>query len=190
MKRRSSIWLKTLLALVASVLLAALILAAQPVDLSHVQRQRTTKGSGIGDLPSAIEQTAIKQSGPLRLSEGDLNAQLAKHLPPTRTAPANEPREVLIDLQPEQARVHLTWVIGGHPLTASVDIALRRSDQHFDIEVLRGSYGRLSVPRALLPPLVPTLRALQRTCDAEITALLKIPRPKISENILELDPKF
>ena len=138
-------WINAALMLPTSALLAAAVLGFQAPDLSHVQTQRTTKGGAISDLPSAIEQTALKQSAALELSEGDLNAHLAQHLRSSQsgaTQRLGKLDQVLIDLEDNHATIHLCWRVFGHRIVASADLTLRRTEQDFQI-ARRFSAGRV-----------------------------------------------
>lgn len=97
---------------------------------------------------------------------------------------------VSIDLEPDSARLFLVWKIKGHERTASVDLAIRRDDEEFHVEILRGAYGHLEMPRGMMRPLYPALRSVADALDPEIRALFQMTKITIAKDKLVLDPRF
>lgn len=186
-------WINSALLLALSALGAGAVLCHQTPDLSGVALMPGPKEAPLRDLPDQLEQTAIKQSAPLEISEGELNDYLARRL---RGTPNGMSRRfasfdrVLIELSEGVARVHLCWNVMGHQEVARVDVSIQRTDRDFTVQLLQGAYGRLEVPRAMLTPLIPALNELARACRPEIQALFKLPHIKLTKDKVVLNPKF
>ncbi|MCB1211058.1 MAG: hypothetical protein KDK97_17175 [Verrucomicrobiales bacterium] len=154
----------------------------------------------VPDLLDQLRQTAMKRTGrgkggaAIEISEVDLNRYLARRL--TTSLPAQLKGiaafdGILVDLQPDQARVHLLWVLGaGHLSGASVDLAIKRQGDVFEVEVLRGSYGHLALPRGMMRPLAPALDRVAAALKPEIDALFQMNQVKLLEDKMVLDPRF
>ncbi len=189
----ASFWLNSLLLVPLSALAAAAVLCHRTPDLSSVQTSLQAKEAAVHDLASFLEQTAIKQAGPVELSEGELNDFLLRRLhsnPGGQSGALVRWDRLLIDLEENRARVNFCWTVLGHPTVASVDVAVQRTKQDFTIEVLHGAYGSLEVSRGWLMPLTPAMEEAARACKPEIDALFKLPNIRIAKDKLILDPKF
>jgi hypothetical protein len=180
--------LKTLLRLLSltlgSALLAAALLALRCPTLP------TTVGSAAldGGLENALEQALIKQVNPAELSEQSINATLAAQATPA--AAGEEQPQLSCTLQEGECSLYLSWQLMGQPVVARVDLAVRREGGVFVVDVLRGAYGHLQVPRGLLMPLRPVLETLRQQHAAELAALFAIPRFRFAPGKLVLAPKF
>jgi hypothetical protein len=145
------------------------------------------------DLVDDLKQASIKGAGVLEVSEADLNRQLARVLS-SRMAPPLEGRvrleSVRVRLEAGRARVFLVWEVMGWRSSAAVDLAVRRLEHVFRVEVLSGAYGRLEVPRGLMRPLTPVLRSLAAALNPEIQALFQMNQITLAQGRLRLDPRF
>ena len=189
----ASHWLQTALMLPLSGLAAAAILAHQQPDLSSVKAVLPPKEPALQNLPSMLVQTSIKQSVPLELSEGEINDYLARKLTSEQKGMSGrfaKLERLLLDFEEGNCRMHLCWEVLGHHMVGTVELTLTRTANDFEIEVKQGAYGRLKVPRALLPPLLPALQELARVCHPEIDALFKLPHIRLAKDKLVLNPKF
>ncbi len=175
-----------------SGLLGAAVAFHRAPDLSHI---RTVPGAGFepSDLAQTITQVVIKQSGKQSIEEGDLNAFLASVIAAHQrgtSARFADPESVLVDLGEDTATLHFCWRLPYHRLDAAVETKLGRVGGELVFEIVGGSYGRLRVPKMLLAPLRPALRALAAACEPELQALQSLPRLSISKEKLVLDPTF
>jgi hypothetical protein len=55
---------------------------------------------------------------------------------------------------------------------------------------MRGAYGHLHMPRGMMRPLYPSLKALAEALDPEIRALFLMNQITIARDKLVLDPRF
>lgn len=187
------LWIHAALLLPVSALTAAAVLAWQTPDLHEVQTERNAKSTQVHDLASMLQQTAIKQSATMELDEGELNDHLARRLFAKQGGASGRFASfeaVLLDIEDNRCRVNFCWRVFGHRVVGSADIAVRRTKQDFTIEVVQGAYGRLQVPRALLPPLLPALKELTKACRPEIDALFKLPHIQFAKDKVLVDSKF
>ena len=140
-----------------------------------------------------LRQTAIKRAAVMEISEAEVNRHLSTTL-------AGKVANVFgdwaafdgarIDLEPDRARLFLVWKLKGLTRTASVDLAISRDADNYHIEVLRGSYGHLDLPRGMMRPLYPMLRSVAAALDPEIKALFQMTKITIAKDKLVLDPRF
>ncbi len=145
------------------------------------------------DLVDDLKQAAIKGSGIVEISEGELNRHLGRVLTAQVQPPLSDwaKFEVLhVDLEPDVANVTLVWDVKGHRSTATVALKVVRLEKVFRVEVVGGAYGHLPVPRGLLRPLAPALRGLSDVLNDEIQALFQMNEVAIAQNKLVLDPHF
>lgn len=145
------------------------------------------------DLVDDLKQAAIKGSGLVEISEGDVNRHLARMLSGKTGAELGnwvKFEQLHVDLQPGLAGLTLVWDVQGHRSTATVNLKVSRLDKVFRVEVTGGAYGRLSVPRGLLRPLAPALIELSETLHEEIQALFQMNEVRIVQDKLVLDPHF
>lgn len=140
-----------------------------------------------------LRQTAIKRAAVMEISEADINRRLTN----TLTGKATNSLGgwvvfdgVRIDLEQDRARVFLVWQLKGQTRTASVDLAISRDADHFHVEMLGGAYGHLQLPRGMMRPLYPALRAVAEALDPEIKALFQMTKITIAKDKLVLDPRF
>ena len=145
------------------------------------------------DLLDTVLQTTIKRSAVLTLSEEEVNRHLTNALknrvrsqfPEWATLEGGR-----LDLQPNVARLFLIWNFKGFTRTVSVDLSITRDDKNFQVEMLRGAYGRLNLPRGMMRPLYPMLRMIAEALDPEIRALFQMTKITIEQDKLVLDPRF
>lgn len=164
--------------------------AHRPAELPKVAAPSAAKAD---DLLDSLHQTAIKRAAVIEISEADINRHLATTLAgkiPGMLGGWVSFDGARIDLEPDSARLFLVWKVKGYTRTASVDLALSRDDKDFHVEVLRGAYGHLQMPRGMMRPLYPSLEALAHALDPEIRALFQMTQVTIAKDKLVLDPRF
>lgn len=182
--------LQTLRLLGISLLAGATWVAHRPAELPKVAATSTAK---VDDLLDIMRQTTIKRAAVMEISEADLNRHLATTLAgkiPGMLGGWVAFDGARLDLEPGSARLILIWKIKGYTRTASVDLAISRNDNDFRVEVLRGAYGHLQMPRGMMRPLYPSLEALAEVLDPEIRALFLMNQITIAKDKLVLDPRF
>ena len=173
-----------------SLLAGATWVALRPADLPKAAVPGPAK---VEDLLDLMHQTTIKRAAVIEISENEINRHLATTL-------AGKIPGILggwvtfegarIDLEPNTARLFLIWKVKGHTRTASIDLAISRDEKDFHVEVLRGAYGHLQMPRGMMRPIYPSLRALTEALDPEIRALFQMNQITIAKDKLVLDPRF
>lgn len=182
--------LQTLRLLLISALAGAAWVAHRPAELPNTPPPSAAKADDMLDM---LRQTAIKRAAVMEISEAEVN----RHL--TTTLAGKIPNMLgdwvafdgaRIDLEPDSARLFLVWKLKGHTRTASVDLAISRDADNFHIELLHGAYGHLGMPRGMMRPLYPSLRAVAEALDPEIRALFQMTRITIAKDKLVLDPRF
>lgn len=181
---------QTLRLLGISLLAGAAWVAHRPADLPKVAAPSAAKAD---DLLDMMRQTTIKRAAVMEISEAEINRHLATTL-------AGKIPGVLggwvafdgarLDLEPDRARLFLIWKIQGYTRTTSVDLTISRDDKDFRVEVLRGAYGHLQMPRGMMRPLHPSLEALAEALEPEIRALFLMNKITIAKDKLVLDPRF
>jgi hypothetical protein len=169
--------LRTLVFLAGSAGLAALLLALQP-PMSTPQVAAPTGGS---TLAVALEQILIKQQNRSELSESEINQSLV--------AKATVP-QLSCAIWDSAASLYLTWKIGNLPVTARIDFTVKRQGAEHEVQIFRGAYGRLEVPRGMLILLRPALGHLSQHYAPELAALFALPRFSFEPGTLVLQPKF
>ncbi|MEZ5387306.1 MAG: hypothetical protein R3F13_17490 [Prosthecobacter sp.] len=182
--------LQILRLLLISALAGAAWVAHRPATLPPIPAEKNGKTDDILDL---IRQSAIKRAAPMLVSEDDVNRHLSAILTGRMPAKAGDWivfDGVRIDLEPDNARLFLVWKIKGQERTASVDLAISRDDEEFHVEILRGAYGHLEMPRGMMRPLYPALQAVADALDPEIRALFQMTKITIAKDKLILDPRF
>jgi hypothetical protein len=129
----------------------------------------------------------------LEVSQAEINRHLARVL----AAKLHESlggrvkmEAVRVELEDELAHVIVVWNVLGHRSTVSLDLAVKRLEKIFRIEVVGGAYGHLPVPRGMLRPLAPVLRGLGEALRPEIQALFQMNQVNIARGKLLLDPRF
>ncbi len=182
--------LQTLRLLGVSLLAGATWVAHRPADLPKIAAPSAAKAE---DLLDNLHQAAIKRVAVIEISEADINRHLATTLAgkiPGMLGGWVAFDGARIDLEPDRARLFLIWKIKGYTRTASVDLALSRDDKDFHVELLRGAYGHLQMPRGMMRPLYPSLEALANALDPEIRALFQMTQITLAKDKIVLDPRF
>ncbi len=182
--------LQVLRLLVISALAGAAWVAHRPQTLPATPPATTAKTD---DMLDSLRQTAIKRAAPIVISEDEVN----RHLASTLTSRMKNPfgdwvafDGARLDLEENVARLFLVWKIKGHLRTVRVDLAISRDENNFRVELLRGAYGHLEVPRGMVRPLYPVLRAVAEALDPEVRALFQMTSITIAKDKLVLDPRF
>ncbi len=164
--------------------------AFRPADLPKAAAPSTAKADDLLDL---LRQTAIKRSAVIEVSEADINRHLCATLSgkiPGMLGGWVAFDGARVDLESDNARLFLIWNVKGFIRTASVDFTISRADKEFHVEVLRGAYGHLQMPRGMMRLLHPALEALAKALDPEIRALFQMNQITIAQGKLVLDPRF
>ncbi|WP_395747229.1 hypothetical protein [Prosthecobacter sp.] len=173
-----------------SLLAGAAWVAHRPAELPKTAAPSAAKAD---DLLDSLHQTTIKRTAVIEISEADINRHLMTTLAgkiPGMLGGWVAFDGARVDLEPDSARVVLIWKIHGYTRTASVDLAIHRDEKNFRVEVLRGAYGHLQMPRGMMRPLDPSLRALADALAPEIRALFQMTQITIAKDKLVLDPRF
>jgi len=182
--------LQSLRLLLISALAGAAWVAHRPAELPAAAQPTKGKADDILDL---MRQSAIKRASLMTISEEEVNRHLSTILAGRMRGTAGEWVEfdgVRVKLEQDSARLFLVWKIQGQARTASVDLAINRDDEQFHVEILKGAYGHLEVPRGLMRPLYPALRSIAEALDPEIRALFQMTRITFAKDKLVLDPRF
>ncbi|MCB1275406.1 hypothetical protein [Prosthecobacter sp.] len=182
--------LQTLRLLLVSALAGAAWVAHRPADLPVPPQAGAVKNDDMLDM---LRQTAIKRAAAMEISEAEIN----RHL---KTVLSGKVANMFggwvtfegarVDLEPDSARLFLIWNLKGHVRTASVDLAISRDADHFHVELLRGAYGHLQMPRGMMRPIYPALTSVAEALDPEIKALFQMTKITIAKDKLVLDPRF
>ncbi|HEY1048299.1 MAG TPA: hypothetical protein VGE39_01035 [Prosthecobacter sp.] len=181
--------LQVLRLLVISALAGAAWVAHRPQALP-VPPASTAKAD---DVLDNLRQTTIKRAAVMVISEDELNRHLASTLTSKMKNPFGDWAAfdgARIDLEENTARLFLVWKLKGHTRTVRVDLAISRDADNFHVELLRGAYGHLELPRGMMRPLYPVLRAVAEALDPEIRALFQMTSITIAKDKLVLDPRF
>lgn len=182
--------LQSLRLLAISALAGAAWVAHRPADLPDAPKAGSGKND---DLIDMLRQTAIKRAAVVEISEAEINRHLAATLAGRLGGTFGSWvsfEGARIDLEPDTARLFLIWKLQGHLRTASVDLAISQDDSNFHVELLRGAYGHLEMPRGMMRPLYPALRSVADALDPEIRALFQMTKITIAKDKLVLDPRF
>lgn len=183
--------LNTLRLLLISALAGAAWVAHRPAALPTIPPPANP--ARVDDMLDMLRQTAIKRAAIMEISEAEVNRHLATTLAARIANPLGDWAAfdgARLDLEPGSARLFLAWKLKGHLRTVSVDLAISRDEDNFHIELLRGSYGHLDMPRGMMRPLYPVLRAVAEALDPEIRALFQMTKITIAKDKLVLDPRF
>ncbi len=176
--------------LIISGLAGAAWVAHRPASLPPAPAASQAKAD---DLLDTLRQATIKRSAVMALSEEELNRHLATAMSSRVKNPFGDWAAfegARIDLEENVARVFLIWSLKGHIRTVSVDLAISRDENNYHVELLRGAYGHLEMPRGMMRPLYPILRSIAETLDPEIRALFQMTKITIAKDKLVLDPRF
>lgn len=182
--------LQILRLLVISALAGAAWVAHRPAQVPIAPQAGNSRPDDLLDL---LRQAAIKRAAVMIVTEDEMNRHLAAALAGKIRTPMDGWAAfdgVRVDLEPDNARLVLVWKLKGSPRTASVDLVVSRDENHFHIEMLRGAYGHLGMPRGMMRPLYPALRAVAEALDPEIRALFQMTNITIAKDKLVLDPRF
>jgi hypothetical protein len=145
------------------------------------------------DLLGDLRQAAIKRTTIIEIKEADLNRYLSNTLANRIGSTMGSGfalHGVRVDLEPGHARVILIWQIYGSPRTASVNLVVRRVDDHFHVEMLGGAFGHLRLPRGMMRPLHPSLDVVSDALEQEIKALFQMTQITLAKDKLVLDSRF
>lgn len=182
--------LQILRLLAISALAGAAWVAHRPAALPSVPAAANAKAD---DMLDTLRQATIKRAAVMVISEEELN----RHLASTMTSRVQGPfgswvlfDGVRVELEQDMARVFLVWKIKGHVRTVSVDLAISRDDENYHVELLRGAYGHLDMPRGMMRPLYPALRSVADSLNPEIRVLFQMTKITIAKDKLVLDPRF
>lgn len=182
--------LQILRLLFISALAGAAWVAHRPAELPMALPISTTKADDLLDL---LRQTAIKRAAVMEISEAEVNRHLATTLTGKVASMFGNWTAfdgARVELQPDRVRLFLVWKLRGYTRTASVDLAISRDEGNFHVEILNGAYGHLEMPRGMMRPLYPALRAVAEALDPEIRALFQMTKITIAKDKLVLDPRF
>lgn len=141
----------------------------------------------------SLHQATIKRAAVMVITEEELN----RHLAMAMTSRVKNPwgdwavfDGARIELEEGMARLFLVWRIKGHVRTVSVDLSISRDADNYHVDILRGAYGHLDMPRGMMRPLYPILRSVADSLDPEIRALFQMTQITIAKDKLVLDPRF
>jgi hypothetical protein len=182
--------LQTFRLLIISALAGAVWVAHRPETLPRTPAANNAKGDDMLDM---LRQSAIKRASLMEITEAEINRHLAANVSSKMAAMFGgwiKFEGARVDLEPESARVFLVWNLKGQIRTASVDLAISREGENFHVELLRGAYGHLRMPRGMMRPLYPALEAVADTLQPEIRALFQMTKITIAKDKLVLDPRF
>lgn len=172
------------------MLAGAAWVAHRPVDLPDI---RVSNSAKTDDLMDMMRQSVIKRAAVMEISEAEINRHLATTLAGKVAAMYGGLvtfEGARIDLEQDQARLILIWKLRGYTRTASVDLAINRDENNFHVDLLRGAYGHLQMPRGMMRPLYPSLSAVADALDPEIRTLFQMTKITITKDKLLLDPRF
>jgi len=189
----ASFWLKSLLLISLSGLMATAILCHQTPDLSRVKVGADATDHAVFDVVEMLGQAVVKQSASVEINESDLNDYLARRFKPAQKGQSNRLAKfdrILLNLEESHCTAYLCWNVLGHLDVVSVQFSIQRKGNEFIVEIERGAYGRLEVTRGFLTPMIPALRELARACKPEIDAIFKLPHVRLAKDKLVLDAKF
>lgn len=181
---------QTLRLLGISLLAGAAWVAHRPADLP---KTAAPTGAKADDLLDMLHQTTIKRAAVVEISEAEINRHLAATLTGKVAAMFGgwvTFEGARMDLEPNNACLILIWKIRGSIHTTSIDLAISRDEKNFHVDLLSGAYGHLQMPRGMMRPLYPSLRAVTAALDPEIRALFQMTKITIAKDKLVLDPRF
>ena len=173
---------------------AAVIQSHRAADWSRVQGSDHAGKNTVPPIVDRMEQTLWRRNAPLELSEGDVNRYLSATIQgqqsPFTTAMKPFSR-VALDLEPDVARICLTWdgADGKRSTTASLDFTVMREGGNFVVEVQRGAFGRLPLPRGVMSALVPSLQSLSESLQSEIHTVFQMNQIRFEKDKVILDPR-
>lgn len=182
--------LKILRLLAVSALAGAAWVAHRPETVPALAEAPNHKAE---DVLNLLHQAAITRAAVQVITEEELNRHLAASLTARMRASIGNWATfdgVRVDLEPELARVYMIWKIKGYTRTVRVDLNLARDANNYHVELLGGAYGHLEVPRGMLRPLFPVLKAVADAMDPEIRALFQMTNITLAKDKLVLDPRF
>ncbi len=191
----ASFWLKSVLLVGLSGFAAAAILCHETPDLSKVKVGADASDRMAADLVETLSQAAVKQSGTVEINEADLNDYLARRFRSSQTGESQRVAHfdrLLLNLEDDHCTAYLCWNVFGHLDVVTVQFSVKRVDKDkvFAIEIEKGAYGCLQVPRGFLTPMIPALREMVRAFQPEINAIFKLPHVSLKKDKLVLNPRF
>ncbi|HSI63946.1 MAG TPA: hypothetical protein VLE43_12535 [Candidatus Saccharimonadia bacterium] len=174
---------------------AAVIQSHRAADWSQVQGfDHAAAKNAAPPLMDRMEQTVWRRNATLELNEADVNRYLAATIQ-GRQSPfttSMKPFErVALDFEPGVARICLTWggADGKRSTTASLDFTVKREGGNFVVEVQRGAFGRLPLPRGVMSALVPSLQSLSQSLQSEIHTVFQMNQIRFEKDKVILDPR-
>lgn len=191
-------------------LLWCLIALFQAQDLSDIDDGSKDFSAGVRDLRAVLAQS-MAGSYPLRLTEGEINAYLAKTIAMKQQGPLAgwvSLEKVLVRLEKDRAEMILVRRVAGMPLTTSMFLKLEQTESstgeivtHVDIDggafpglpFLRqgGRFGRLLLPQGFLLLVRSSYVSYAQQFPEEIRlGFEEMARVRLEEGIIEFDPRF
>ncbi|QIF02213.1 hypothetical protein [Roseimicrobium sp. ORNL1] len=173
---------------------AAVVQSHRAADWSHLRGLEPAAKNATPPIIDRIEQAVWRRNATLELSEEDVNRYLAATVQGHQSAFTESLKpfdRVALDFEPGVARVCLSW--GGpekrHSTTASLDFTVKREGGNFVVEVQRGAFGRLPLPRGVMSALVPGLQSLTESLATEIHTVFQMNQIRFEKDKVILDPR-
>jgi hypothetical protein len=180
-------------------LTAAAVESHRPAPLDGVEGLTAAAKASAPDLLDRMEQAVWHRNNNLEITETDINRYIATAVSGSQkgvsSALASFDR-VAVNLvparkdRPQSCVVWFRWTSFGIPCTASMEFTLKREQNNYVIEPVRGTFGRLPVFRGALTALVPGCRSLAAAFEEEIHALFQMNQITFVENKVVLEPRF
>ena len=189
----------------------ALLLVFQPQNTSDIGTGNDPVNPVVArDLKKVFSQS-IQDSYPLRLSEEEVNAYLAKTLQPKQDGLAAgfvKLEKVLVRLEKDRAEIIMVRKLGDWDFTISTWVAVNQTENaRGEVETLieldggpmpffsfidrGGRFGKLVVPQGFLLLVRPSFAALAAQYPEEIRlGFEEMSRIRIEDGALLLDPRF
>lgn len=157
----------------------------------------TTTKEESGPAPALferIEQGLYKRSAPVVITEAELNRYLNAHLRASSTGPlADNVAFHRFDVRclQEGFEIRFLWLATNHhPATATVRYQVTRKGSQFLIEPMEITYGRLTVPRGFMAPVLPALQSLATALKSELDLAFQMNQLKFEPGKIVLDPRL
>lgn len=173
---------------------AAVIQSHRAADWSQLKGLTPASKNTTPPLMDRMEQTAWRRNASLEISEEDVNRYLAATISGSQsgfTGTLKPFDRVALDFEPGVGRICLAWGSAEekHSTTASLDFTVKREGGNFVVEVQRGAFGRLPLPRGLMSPLVPGLQSLSQSLQTEIQMVFQMNQIRFEKDKVILDPR-
>jgi hypothetical protein len=173
---------------------AAVIQSHRAADWSQLKGLDHAAKTNTPPLMDRLEQAAWRRNASLELSEADVNRYLAANIAGHQTGVTGSLKpfdRVALDFEPGVARICLAWgdSENKYSTTASLDFTVKRDGGNFVVEVQRGAFGRLPLPRGLMSPLVPGLHSLSQSLQTEIHTVFQMNQIRFEKDKVILDPR-